>query len=107
MLVITCGCDSSPSVTRARLGMKDLDKAVTNYRIRNKTWPANLEALTEQQPDGTKADLAAGALVDPWGHPYHYEPSDRQPDTDQPLIWSEGPSPGQPGSKMVNWQTKD
>jgi Type II secretion system (T2SS), protein G len=105
LLVSLCGC-SEGHAARARLELKNLDKAVTAYRNTNGDWPADLATLTEPQPNGNAAFLSTKALFDPWGRPYHYERNNRNPNTDQPLIWSDGPNPGQEDSKIENWSVK-
>ena len=103
LLLLVCGCPSdSDNAHRARYNLKSLDKALTAYKAKHNRWPDTLEQLTEQQPDGSKAFLEALALTDPWGRPYHYDPTDRDPATGFPLVWSEGARPGEEGSKIVN-----
>ena len=108
LFLLSCGCgDSNPNVTRTRLALKNLEKAVAAYKSSQAVLPESLEALTQTQPGGSGPLLPASALNDPWGRPFHYEPSKLHPETDQPLIWSEGGSPGEPGSKIENWSIKD
>jgi hypothetical protein len=52
-------------------------------------------------------DVTGTALVDPWGRKFQYDSTKLHPNTDRPLIWSEGPNPGQPGSKISNWEVND
>jgi hypothetical protein len=108
-LVFTCGCqgDSNPNVSRARVGLKQLGEAATFYKNNHKVWPESLEDLTQPQPGGGDPLIDKHALKDPWGRPYQYDPTTTNPTTEQPLIWSEGPSPGEPGSKISNWESKD
>jgi hypothetical protein len=42
-------------------------------------------------------------LVDPWGRSYHYEPLTRHPTQGTPLIYSDGPTPGDPSQRIRNW----
>ena len=108
VLLATSGCgSSSPLVTRARIEIQDLEKAVETYEVQKGSLPGDLETLTEPTTPGAKAPIAAGHLNDPWHHPYHYDPAERHPNTGRPLIWSDGPSPGQPGSKIANWEVKE
>jgi hypothetical protein len=96
LVVIVCSCDSSANIGRARLALKTLDKAMDAYRP-SKGIPDKLEEL----------DVTSTALVDPWGRPYHYDPTKLHPETDRPLIWSDGPNPGQAGSKISNWEISE
>jgi general secretion pathway protein G len=106
LLAFSSGCgESSPYMTQARMGLQTLDKAVEAYKSRTGTWPDSLQSLTEQQPDGSQAYVKSGDLVDPWGRPYQYDPGNRHPETEHPQLWSEGPKPGEPGSKIANWTT--
>ena len=106
LVALSSGCgESSPYMTRARMGLQTLDKAAETYKTRTGTWPDSLASLTEQQPDGSQAYLKASDLVDPWGRPYQYDPGNRHSETEHPLLWSEGPKPGEPGSKIANWTT--
>ncbi|HYV40148.1 MAG TPA: type II secretion system protein GspG [Gemmataceae bacterium] len=109
LLVFTCGCqgDSNPNVSRAHVGLKQLSEAAAIYRNNHKAWPDVLEDLTQPQPGGGEPLLDKRALKDPWGRPYQYDPTTTNPTTEQPLIWSDGPSPGEPGSKIANWVSKD
>jgi len=108
LLVMACGCgESNPYLARARLGIQNLDKAVSAYKATNADWPQELQSLTEKQSDGGEPYLTANSLVDPWGRPFQYDRNNCHPDTQQPLIWSEGPNPGVAGSKIANWSLKD
>jgi hypothetical protein len=88
-------------VTRAKLDVQTLEKAVLTYQVNNGQYPQNLKALAEKQPGGGAALIKEPLLVDPWGQPYLFEPNTRHPKTDVPLIYSKGP----PGKNMVirNW----
>jgi Type II secretion system (T2SS), protein G len=105
LLLAMCGCGEG-SAAQARLDIKNLDRAVSAYKNTTGDWPAELATLTEPQPNGDRGFLTASALVDPWGRPYHYDRNNRHPDTDQPLIWSDGPTAGQAASKIDNWSVK-
>jgi Type II secretion system (T2SS), protein G len=105
LLLAMSGCGEGKPA-QARLDIKNLDKAVSAFRNTTGDLPAELASLTEPQPNGSGAFLTASALIDPWGRPYHYDRNNRHPETDQPLIWSEGPTAGQAGSKIQNWSVK-
>src|SRR5207244_8253054 len=75
---------------RAWMDVKTLEKAVMSYQLKNGAWPERLEVLT-RRPAGSEPLLEPGALDDPWGQPYRYNPARRNPNTNIPLIWSDGP----------------
>ena len=103
LLIVLWGCDGGTSrADRARSDLRNLESAVSRYQAANGRWPDDLEDLTAKQPDGAAAPVVASALVDPWGRKYHYDPRQRNPDTDMPLLWSDG-DPEQP-AKISNWQ---
>jgi general secretion pathway protein G len=106
LLLIVCGCGESKAA-RTRLELKNLDKTVQAYQAKNRAWPDSLEDVATQQSDGSEGYVAKSALVDPWGRPYQYDRNDRHPENDQPLIWSEGPNPGESGSKIANWSPNE
>jgi Type II secretion system (T2SS), protein G len=106
LLLIVCGCGESKAA-RTRLELKNFDKTIQAYQAKNRIWPDGLEDLATPQPDGSEGYLAKSALVDPWGRSYQYDRNNRHPDNDQPLIWSEGPNPGESGSKIANWSPKE
>jgi len=90
-------------VNRAKLDVKSLDQAVTAYYLRKHYYPESLLILTERDPqDNSPAMLKdQSALMDPWNNPYIYEPTNLNPKTDKPLIYSNGP----PNQNVVirNW----
>jgi hypothetical protein len=97
LVAVLCGCDNSANIGRARLALKTLDKAMIAYQANKSALPDKLEEL----------DVTSNALVDPWGRDYHYDPTQLHPETRQPLIWSDGPNPGHPGSKISNWEVNE
>ena len=88
---------------RAKFDIKTLRQSVDTYYAKNSKWPETLEVLAQSQPDGGPPLMSEKNLKDPWGRPYQYDPAQLHTRTEQPLIWSEGPNPGQPGSKITNW----
>jgi hypothetical protein len=91
------------SPDRARLDIKSLEKAVQTYEVKYGRLPATLQELTERLPDNSPALLKKEALTDPWGQPYIYDPNQRHPTTDIPLILSMG-DPAQGGKAPIrNW----
>src|SRR5262249_44473825 len=67
-------------VHRARQEIKALEQAVKAVAADSPNvsgeYPPSLEVLTQPQEGGRPA-LPPAALVDPWGHPYRYEPDNR------------------------------
>jgi hypothetical protein len=88
---------------RAKVDVQTLTVAVNTYYIQNGVRPKTLKQLTEKQPDGGRPFLEARALIDPWGRPYVYEPDMVHPQTGLPLIYSQGPRPGDPAGRIHNW----
>jgi general secretion pathway protein G len=88
----------------AYVNIKKLEQAVESYKLNpnHGDYPANLQILTERI-DGKPAYLEESALKDPWGRPYVYEPQQRHPKTDKPLIYSQGANPGQ-SAPIRNWK---
>jgi general secretion pathway protein G len=86
--------------TRAKL--KTVETAVSDFYNRNHEYPANLEILT-QRIGGLPAYLENKDIVDEWGHEILIDQSQRHPQTDRPLIYSNGPNPGDPNSRITNW----
>jgi hypothetical protein len=88
---------------RAKVNLKVLSVAVTKYFIDQGQYPPSLKALTEKQPGGGRELLEPTALIDPWGRPYVYEPNVVNPQTGTPLIYSQGPRPGDASGHIRNW----
>jgi len=87
----------------AKLGIKNIDTAISAYKMQHGDWPANLQVLT--MPEGGKAAyLEEQNLVDPWGRPYLYHPEQPNPRTGKPLIMSQGANPGNQAGMIRNWQ---
>jgi hypothetical protein len=88
---------------RARVDVRTLTLAVQAYFINNGEYPQTLKQLAEKQPNGGLPFLEARALTDPWSRPYVYEPGMTDPLTGRPLIYSQGPRPGDPTGRIRNW----
>jgi Type II secretion system (T2SS), protein G len=101
-----CGC-SEAKTTQARMGLETVEKAVKLYHQTKSHWPKSLDELLDVPENESGGVLAASALIDPWGRPFKYDDVIRHPDTDVPLIWSDGPNPGQSGSKIANWSVNE
>jgi len=88
------------NIGRAKMDIKNIEKAITVYKVKHYTYPADLETLTN--PDENEAALLKDeALYDPWKQHYIYNPGDLHPKTKVPRIYSNGP-PDAP--RMIsNW----
>jgi hypothetical protein len=93
----------SAELRRTTQDLKTLDIALKYYFTRHGSYPDSLNDLTQHQPDGGPAIMKAEGMKDVWNRPYQYDPTQREPNTDRPRIWSQGPEPGQPGSEIANW----
>jgi general secretion pathway protein G len=82
-----------------------LDQQVQAYRVRHGDYPPDLVTLTQLGPNGEAATIENKMLLDPWNRPYTYEPHSLHPLTRKPHIYSEGPMPGSPGSRISNWES--
>jgi type II secretory pathway pseudopilin PulG len=92
---------SSAKEQAAKVGVKNLEQAVGAYYLSNNTYPNELGDLTVTLPNGKAALLPQEALIDPWQQPYVYEPTNLNPNTKVPHIYSQG----EPGSNrhITNW----
>jgi hypothetical protein len=79
--------------------VQTLSRAVEAYKISNGEYPSGLDDLAKKQPGGGPALVEAGALKDPWGKPYSYDPAGPKNAGLKPDIWSAG------GGKVLigNW----
>jgi len=87
----------------AKTNVLALDQEVGIYRTRHGDYPPDLNVLTQVDAQGGAATLTADRLLDPWGRPYVYEPQSRHPTTQKPHLYTEGPTPGAPQSRISNW----
>jgi general secretion pathway protein G len=85
--------------TRAKL--KTVETAVSDYHNRNHEYPANLQVLTVPS-GGLPAYLDVEQTRDEWGRDIHIDPNQTSP-TGRPLIWSDGPTPGDATNQIRNW----
>jgi len=85
----------------AKMGIKNLETAVTAYKLTHGNYPESLQELT-MPTDGKAAYLEEKSLFDPWNHPYVYDPSQLNPRTAMPLIMSQGANPGA-SQPIRNW----
>jgi len=59
----------------AKVNLKTLTSACDNYYLNNQSYPPNLVALAQQQPNGGLPLVEADLLKDPWGQAWGYDPS--------------------------------
>jgi general secretion pathway protein G len=76
----------------AQLQIKNLETAVTSYKLDHGSFPDSLQVLTVPT-DGKAALLEQKDLVDPWGRQFMYDQSKPSP-KGVPLIYSQGANPG-------------
>jgi general secretion pathway protein G len=88
---------------RARIDLKALSDAVNTYKAQHGDLPLSLEQLTQRTADGGTAYIEIAALIDPWGRPYVYEPQNLHQLTGKPHLYSDGPVPGDPSSRISSW----
>ena len=80
------GAKSSDPVQTAKMDVKTIERAVTEYCIKRGEYPPSLAALIGEGavgPDG---------LRDPWKHEYHYDPTGRKNKGTRPDIWTVTPA---------------
>jgi general secretion pathway protein G len=77
----------------AKMGIKNLEVAVTAYKLSHGDFPESLELLI-QPGEGKAAYTTPEKLIDPWERPYQYDLNQRNPRTGEPLIYSLGEVPG-------------
>jgi general secretion pathway protein G len=85
----------------AKMGIKNIETAVTAYKLSHGNYPESLQELT-QPTEGKAAYLEDKSLFDPWNHPYVYDPGTTNPKTGVPLIYSQGANPGA-SPQIRNW----
>ncbi len=74
----------------AKMQTKELQKAVETFKLDNDDFPASLEVLLQRNAEGRGPWLQrADALIDPWGHPYQYNPAGPLNGGIVPDIWAE------------------
>jgi Type II secretion system (T2SS), protein G len=90
------------NIGRAKMDIKNLEKAIQVYKAKHGSYPVSLAVMTEADGDEA-AWLKDEALYDPWKRPYHYERDRLDPISGIPQIWSEGPDPADSSRKIANW----
>jgi hypothetical protein len=88
---------------RARADLEVLTRALDTYAlVYDGSYPKALDELTRDKGE-RKAFVSPKGLLDPWGRPYRYEPKTLHPATGRPLVYSQGPRPGDPAGRIRNW----
>ena len=91
-------------VSRAKIDCQSLTTAVEAYKVKYGDYPASLDALATQQPDGTPPYMERDKLLDPWQHAYQYAPQGpHNAALGKPDIWSLGPRMNDPNAQIGNW----
>jgi general secretion pathway protein G len=86
----------------ARLKMKGLEAALTQYRTVHKTFPPDLQTLTVQDPEyDNKPYIEDEGIMDPWGQPFQYSPDGSRNKGAKPDIWTT-----HEGKEIGNWRSK-
>jgi general secretion pathway protein G len=85
---------------RVKADFKVIETAIQAYYTNNDVYPQQLQNLTVPDPSGHAATLESAALLDPWQHPYQYDPNQLHPQSRRPKLMSGGP-PG--GPSISNW----
>jgi general secretion pathway protein G len=81
----------------------NLEKAATAYKIRQGDYPPSLDALTQPAPDGSPALVEPEGVLDPWQHPFQYDPQGQHNQGRKPDVWTTNPSNGK---QVGNWKNK-
>jgi len=81
----------------AKAGAKTLTTGAMVYHLKFDTYPARLDQLVHPPEGGPYA--VPGALLDPWGQPYQYDPAGPRNHGKQPDIWTITPK----GEVIGNW----
>jgi general secretion pathway protein G len=72
---------------RVKMDVKTLEDAAQRFNFRQGRFPESLQVLTTADDSGIPA-LDPKAILDPWGQPYQYSPSDINPSTQVPFVYS-------------------
>ena len=86
----------------AQVGIAQIEQAVMAWRTKRGEYPPDLNVLV-QSIDGEPAAMETKHLIDPWGRAYVYEPQQLHPQTQKPLIFSQGPVMGNANGRITNW----
>jgi hypothetical protein len=80
------GTNAMDPVQTAKIEMKSLERAVTDYCIKRGEYPPSLDALVNE------GAVQADNLRDPWKHEYQYDPNGRKNKGARPDIWTVTPA---------------
>ncbi len=80
------GSKHADPVETAKMDMKTIERAVTDYCIKRGEYPPSLDALAGE------GEVSAEGLRDPWQHEYHYDPMGRRNKGTRPDIWTVTPA---------------
>src|SRR5262249_3664667 len=86
--------------TKARI--HTVETAALQYYTNHNEYPASIESHTQREGP-LPALLDRDSIVDEWGREIIIDANQRNPQTDKPLIYSQGPNPGDPSSRISNW----
>lgn len=75
------------------------------YRLANNDYPQTLQELVAP-PAGGKPYLKEADLMDPWGHPYQYQPVGANNQQGEPDISSQGPNAADASGVIGSWMAK-
>jgi general secretion pathway protein G len=84
---------------RAIMDCETITKAAMIYQSQHGVYPASLEALASQQPDGSPPLMPAALLEDPWHQRYMYDPGTVN-SMGEPRVYANGPN----GKVLSNWK---
>jgi len=87
--------------------LQELEFAATIYDLSYGYYPDSLALLAKSKRDGGKELIIESLLTDPWGRLYRYERDKRHPQSNKPLIYTQGPDPADPKAKITNWDVFD
>jgi general secretion pathway protein G len=83
----------------AKAAILSLTNRCNAYYLHHGDWPPSLDALAQPQPNGDQPFVSAAELLDPWNHPYGYDPAGPHNNEMQPDIWAQTPQ----GKVVGNW----
>jgi general secretion pathway protein G len=78
-------------LSRAKIDCEALSSAAENYKLRNGNYPASIEQLAQQQPDGGQPFIAPDKVKDPWGKSYQIDPNGPHNGGNRADVFTTGP----------------
>ncbi len=91
--------DDGANHAAAKLKINTIEQALVGYKVSHGEYPQALNELTVSDDDNRKPPLEPRDILDPWGHPFRYDPSICQPATGKPRISTVTPD----GEELSNW----